>query len=60
MRTVMITVLALLGEYFVGTVLVDLLSSVDLLMFQRALWVRSLPVLLALVCAGLVFNWARR
>lgn len=51
MRTVVITVLALIGGFLAGIVLSEIIGVVGLLVFEDVVGVRFLPVVTALVAA---------
>jgi Family of unknown function (DUF5957) len=51
MRTVIVTVLALIGGFLAGIVLSEIIGVVGLLVFEDVVGVRFLPVVTALVAA---------
>lgn len=51
MRTVVVTVLALIGGFLAGIVLSEIIGVVGLLVFEEVVGVRFLPVVTALVAA---------
>jgi hypothetical protein len=51
MRTVVVTVLALIGGFLAGIVLSEIIGVVGLLVFEDVVGVRFLPVVTALVAA---------
>lgn len=51
MRTVVVTVLALIGGFLAGIVLSEIIGVVGLVLFEDVIGVRFLPVVTALVAA---------
>jgi hypothetical protein len=51
MRTVVVTVLALIGGFLAGIVLSEIIGVVGLVLFEDVVGVRFLPVVTALVAA---------
>jgi hypothetical protein len=52
MRTVVVTVLALIGGFLAGMVLSEIIGVVGLLVFEELVGFKFLPVVTALVAAG--------
>ncbi len=52
MRTLIVDVLALIGGFFVGIVLPELVGIIGFLLFDRTVGLRFLPIVLTLVRAG--------
>ena len=62
MRTLTVTLVALIGGFLAGIVLSELIGITGFLLFDRAVGLRFLPLYLAIACAGaaLVVNLLRR
>lgn len=62
MRTILVTLLAMGVGYLSGIVLSEVIGIAGVLLFQRAIGIKYLPIYLALACAGvaLVADWAAR
>jgi hypothetical protein len=52
MRTLVVAGLALIGGFFVGVVLSELIAIIGFLLFDRAVGLGFLPIISAPVCAG--------
>jgi len=52
MRTIVVTILALVAGFFAGLLLSEVIGISGFLLFQRAIGIKYLPVYLALACAG--------
>ena len=62
MRTLTVTLVALIGGFLAGIVLSDLVGITGFLLFDRVVGLRFLPLYLAVACAGaaLVVDLLRR
>jgi fructose-specific phosphotransferase system IIC component len=63
MRTVITTVLALIGGFFAGIVVSEIIGIIGFLMFDSIVGFRFLPVISAVLAAGaavIVNTWVRR
>ena len=52
MRTLTVTLVALIGGFLAGIVLSELIGITGFLLFDRAVGLRFLPIYLAVACAG--------
>ena len=52
MRSIVVVALALIGGFFAGIVLSEVIGIGGFLLFDRAVGIRFLPLYLAFVCAG--------
>ena len=55
-RSVLVTVLALIVGFVAGIVLSEIIGSIGFLLFNRAVGIRYLPIVLAFVCAGVALS----
>ena len=52
MRTLTVTLVALIGGFLAGIALSELVGIAGFVLFDRAVGLRFLPIYLAIVCAG--------
>ncbi|MGH2544025.1 MAG: DUF5957 family protein [Ardenticatenaceae bacterium] len=60
MRAFVVTVLALIGGFLGGILLSELGGIIGFVLFDRAVGIRYLPIILGFVCAVAALVWAYR